>query len=138
HPASTFMGDAGSLFLGLNLAALTLLARPNSTGRSGLVSVIVAPVLPLLVPIFDTTLVTAMRLLSGRSPSQGGRDHTSHRLVAVGLSEPRAVATLWMLAAAGGMISIVFREAEAGWGSVAAGTFLLAMIIFGVYLARVR
>src|SRR3954462_9406884 len=64
HPASIFMGDAGSLFLGLNLATLTLLARPNSTGRSGLVSVIVAPVLPLLVPIFDTTLVTALRLLS--------------------------------------------------------------------------
>src|SRR5205085_10450095 len=90
------------------------------------------------VPIFDTTLVTALRLLSGRSPSQGGRDHSSHRLVAVGLSEPRAVATLWMLAAAGGLIAIVFRRTDGGWASIAAGGFLLAMIIFGVYLARVR
>jgi len=138
HPASIFMGDTGSLMLGLNLAAISLVAKAGSPGRSRLLTALAAPVLPLLLPIFDTTLVTAMRLLSGRSPSQGGRDHTSHRLVAVGLSEPRAVATLWMLAAAGGMISIVFREAEAGWGSVAAGTFLLAMIIFGVYLARVR
>jgi UDP-GlcNAc:undecaprenyl-phosphate GlcNAc-1-phosphate transferase len=138
HPASIFMGDAGSLFLGLNLAALTLVARPNSSGRSGLVSVIAVPVLPLLVPIFDTTLVTALRLLSKRSPSQGGRDHSSHRLVAVGLSEPRAVATLWVLAAAGGLISVLLQSPSGGWGSIATATFLLAMIIFGVYLARVR
>jgi UDP-GlcNAc:undecaprenyl-phosphate GlcNAc-1-phosphate transferase len=100
--------------------------------------VIAAPVLPLLVPIFDTTLVTALRLLSKRSPSQGGRDHSSHRLVAVGLSEPRAVATLWALAAAGGLISVLLQRPNGGWGSIAAATFLLAMIIFGVYLARVR
>jgi UDP-GlcNAc:undecaprenyl-phosphate GlcNAc-1-phosphate transferase len=138
HPASIFMGDAGSLFLGFNLAALTLVSRANAAGRSGLVSVIAAPVLPLLVPIFDTTLVTALRLLSGRSPSQGGRDHSSHRLVAVGLSEPRAVTTLWALAAAGGLISVLLQQPGGGWGSIAAAIFLLAMIIFGVYLARVR
>src|SRR4051812_49230587 len=138
YPASIFMGDAGSLMLGLNLAAISLIARADAPGRSRLLTVVAAPVLPLLLPIFDTTLVTAMRLLSGRSPSQGGRDHSSHRLVAVGLSEPRAVATLWMLAAAGGMIWIVFVQSGGGWASIAAGTFLLAMIIFGVYLARVR
>src|SRR3954466_10938186 len=138
YPASIFMGDAGSLMLGLNLAAITLIARADAPERSRLLTVVAAPVLPLLLPIFDTTLVTAMRLLSGRSPSQGGRDHSSHRLVAVGLSEPRAVATLWMLAAAGGMIWIVFVQSGGGWASIAAGTFLLAMIIFGVYLARVR
>jgi UDP-GlcNAc:undecaprenyl-phosphate/decaprenyl-phosphate GlcNAc-1-phosphate transferase len=139
YPASIFMGDTGSLLLGLNLAAISLVANGrDAQGRSGLLSVVAAPVLPLLVPIFDTTLVTALRVLSGRSPSQGGRDHSSHRLVAVGLSEPRAVATLWMLAAAGGMIAIVFRRTDGGWAFIAGGAFLLAMIIFGVYLARVR
>src|SRR3954467_9526016 len=121
YPASIFMGDTGSLLLGLNLAAVSLVANgADAQGRSGLLSVVAAPVLPLLVPIFDTTLVTALRVLSGRSPSQGGRDHSSHRLVAVGLSEPRAVATLWMLAAAGGMISILPRRPDASWGSIAA------------------
>jgi UDP-GlcNAc:undecaprenyl-phosphate GlcNAc-1-phosphate transferase len=138
HPASIFMGDTGSLFLGLNIATITLLAAPESSGRSGLLSVVVAPVILLLVPILDTTLVTAMRLLSGRSPSQGGRDHTSHRLVTVGLSEPRAVATLWALAAAGGTISLLLQRQTQGWGGIVAVTFLLAMIIFGVYLARIR
>ncbi|HEX3703499.1 MAG TPA: hypothetical protein VHU82_09220 [Vicinamibacterales bacterium] len=138
HPASIFMGDTGSLFLGLNIAALTLVATPETMGRSGLLTVVAAPVLPLLIPIFDTTLVTTLRLLSNRRPSQGGRDHMSHRLVAVGLSERRAVATLWILAAGGGLVSVLFHRREAGWGLIAAMTFVLAMIIFAVYLARVR
>jgi UDP-GlcNAc:undecaprenyl-phosphate GlcNAc-1-phosphate transferase len=138
NPASIFMGDAGSLFLGLNMAAITLIAAPSSSGRSGLLTVVAAPVFPLLIPIFDTALVTALRLLSGRAPSQGGRDHTSHRLVAVGLSEKRAVATLWALAAAGGVISVLLQQRVQGWGVIAATTFILALGIFGVYLARVR
>jgi UDP-GlcNAc:undecaprenyl-phosphate GlcNAc-1-phosphate transferase len=137
HPASIFMGDTGSLFLGFNLAALTLIDRPDSPGKSGLLSVVAAPVLLLLVPIFDTTLVTAMRLLSGRRPSQGGRDHTSHRLVALGLSEPWAVATLCGLAAAGGAISLLLQRRSAT-ALVVALMFLLAMVIFAVYLGGVR
>ncbi len=138
HPASIFLGDTGSLFLGLNFAALTLLARPEAKGRAGLMSVVAAPVLLLLLPIFDTTLVTAMRILSGRRPSQGGRDHSSHRLVAVGLSESRAVTTLWGLAVAGGALSLMLRRGDTGLGSIAALAFLLAMMIFAVYLARIR
>jgi UDP-GlcNAc:undecaprenyl-phosphate GlcNAc-1-phosphate transferase len=138
HPASIFMGDTGSLFIGLNLAALTLVAAPGSSGSPGLLSVVAVPVLPLLIPIFDTTLVTALRLLSGRSVSQGGRDHTSHRLVAIGLSEPRAVATLWMLTAFGGAAALLLRRLDPGLAM--AGTLLvtIAMVIFGVFLARVR
>src|SRR6185295_7953965 len=138
HPASIFMGDTGSLFLGLNMAALTLVATSGAVGRSGVLSVVAGPVLPLLIPILDTTFVTALRLLSARRPSQGGRDHMSHRLVAVGLSERRAVTTLWALAAAGGLISVLVHRNETGWGIVAALTFVLAMIIFAVYLARIR
>ncbi len=138
HPASIFMGDTGSLFLGLNLAALTLLTKAEAKGKTGLLSVVAAPVLLLLIPIFDTTLVTALRLLSGRRPSQGGRDHTSHRLVAVGLSESRAVATLWLLAAVGGGISLLLQRRDVGMALIAALMFVLAMIIFAVYLARIR
>src|SRR6185436_16849285 len=119
HPASIFMGDTGSLFLGLNVAALTLVANPATSGRSSLLSVVAGPVLPLLIPIFDTTFVTALRLLSSRKPSQGGRDHMSHRLVAVGLSERRAVATLWALAVAGGVISMLIHQRQGGWGIIA-------------------
>jgi UDP-GlcNAc:undecaprenyl-phosphate GlcNAc-1-phosphate transferase len=140
HPASIFMGDTGSLFLGLNLAALTLVAGQSGTPTSGLasVSVVAGPVLLLLIPIFDTTLVTVMRLLSGRRPSQGGRDHSSHRLVAIGLPEPTAVAVLWALAVFGGGIALSLQLKNQGWTWILAALFFIAMAIFAVYLARIR
>jgi UDP-GlcNAc:undecaprenyl-phosphate/decaprenyl-phosphate GlcNAc-1-phosphate transferase len=136
-PASIFMGDCGSLFIGLNLAVLTLGAQ-NSGDRSSVLSIVAAPLMVLLIPIFDTTLVTVSRLISGRSAAQGGRDHSSHRLVAMGLSERAAVAVLWTLSALGGMLAISLSRFENDWPSLAAALFLLAMIIFAVYLARIR
>jgi UDP-GlcNAc:undecaprenyl-phosphate GlcNAc-1-phosphate transferase len=138
HPASIFMGDTGSLFLGLNLAALTLVAGQTGTRTSGVMSVVAGPVLLLLIPIFDTTLVTVMRLLSGRKPSQGGRDHSSHRLVAIGLPEPTAVAVLWGLAVCGGGIAFSLQLKDQSWTWIPASTFFIAMTIFAVYLARIR
>src|SRR5262245_21319597 len=73
NPASIFMGDCGALFLGYTLAVL---AMAHGYGRArGLVIVIAAPVLVMLVPIFDTTFVTITRILRGRPLSKGGRDH---------------------------------------------------------------
>ena len=138
HPASIFMGDTGSLFLGFNLAALTLVAGKSGTDASGVVSVVAGPILLLLIPIFDTTLVTVMRLLSGRRPSQGGRDHSSHRLVAIGLPEPTAVGVLWALAMFGGGIALSLQLEGQNWTWVLASMFFIAMIIFAVYLARIR
>ena len=136
NPASVFMGDSGSLFLGLMFSALAL---DSEQGRhtSGLVSVIVAPALVLLIPIFDTTLVTVLRLISGRRASQGGRDHSSHRLVAIGLSERRAVLVLWALAALAGVIAHGMVR-DGGASLPAAVLFLIAMVIFAVYLSHVR
>ena len=68
------------------------------------------PALILLVPILDTTLVTVSRMLSGRSAAQGGRDHSSHRLVAIGLSERAAVVVLWALAALGGLLGVALKH----------------------------
>ena len=101
-------------------------------------SVIAGPVFLLLIPIFDTTLVTIARILSGRSPAKGGRDHSSHRLVAMGLSERAAVFVLWLLAAVGGAIGLTLRNATEGLSFVPAALFLAGMSAFAVYLARIR
>jgi UDP-GlcNAc:undecaprenyl-phosphate/decaprenyl-phosphate GlcNAc-1-phosphate transferase len=138
HPASIFMGDAGSLFLGLTLAVLTLSAGGPAHDRSRILSVVAAPVLVLLIPIFDTTLVTVSRILSGRSVSTGGRDHSSHRLVAIGLSERSAVRVLWALAAAAGTIGVVVRRISDDRAWLLSAVFILAMVVFAVYLAQVR
>ena len=88
--ARVFMGDSGSQVLGFALAALGLASSWKVAGTT--VATLLLPLLVLAVPILDTTLVTIVRLLEGRPIYQGGRDHTSHRLVYHGLSEKRAVA----------------------------------------------
>ncbi len=136
NPASIFMGDSGSLFLGLMFSAVALqVEHPN---RSSLFSVLAAPAVVFLIPIFDTTLVTVLRLLSGRRPSQGGRDHSSHRLVAIGLSERWAVAVLWALAALAGAMGYAMTNTSAAWWGPAVVLLLIAMAIFAVYLSDVR
>ncbi len=138
HPASIFMGDSGSLFIGLNLSVLTLSSPSASDAPTSLLSVMAAPALILMVPILDTTLVAVSRLLSGRSAAQGGRDHSSHRLVAIGLSERTAVLVLWTLSALGGLLGFILNRYHDDVGTLAAALFVLAAIIFTVYLAHVR
>jgi UDP-GlcNAc:undecaprenyl-phosphate GlcNAc-1-phosphate transferase len=96
QPASIFMGDTGSLFIGMMVGGLNVMG-PYAYNR-GTIAVLMLPVLILLVPIFDTLFVTVARTLAGRSIAQGGRDHTSHRLVALGMSERAAVLALWAMA----------------------------------------
>jgi len=137
-PASIFMGDSGSLFLGLNLAVLTLASPSDSHAPSRLLSFMAAPALILMLPILDTTLVTVSRLRAGRSPAQGGRDHSSHRLVAIGLSERGAVLALWSLAGLGGLLGVSLQHYRGDLPSLATAVFVLASIIFAVYLSHVR
>ncbi|PYR10975.1 MAG: glycosyl transferase, partial [Acidobacteria bacterium] len=139
HPASIFMGDSGSLLLGFSFAAVTLSAGRQTPGRSDILSIVAGPVLVLLIPIFDTTLVTLSRWVSGRRASQGGRDHSSHRLVAIGLSERRAVVFLWMLAAVGAVLGVGVGNFGQKWSVLlAAAAFLIAMVMFAAYLAGIR
>ena len=137
-PASIFLGDSGSLFLGFSFAALTL-SNGTPSSRSDVLSIVAAPVLVLLFPIFDTTLVTISRWRAGRRATEGGRDHSSHRLVAIGLSERRAVAVLWCLAATGGLLGVAVGNAGHRATALLAGSvFLLALVLFAAYLAGIR
>lgn len=102
-PAVSFMGDAGALTLGFLLAVLGIKIHFNEFPTN---ATWMAPIVVLGVLIFDTTLVTISRLRRGRSPLQGGSDHTSHRLVQLGLSNPRAVMTLYVTAGALGLLAL--------------------------------
>ena len=105
--ALVFMGDSGSQLLGFALAALGLSASWKVAGST--VATLLLPVLVLAVPILDTTLVTVARLLEGRPIYQGGRDHSSHRLVRFGLSERNAVLLLALIAAGLGSTSLAYN-----------------------------
>ncbi|MGH9013416.1 MAG: undecaprenyl/decaprenyl-phosphate alpha-N-acetylglucosaminyl 1-phosphate transferase [Acidimicrobiia bacterium] len=90
RPASIFMGDAGSLFLGFVLAVAAIEVRPGLSPPGSLV----VPLVLLALPVLDTTVVTLARLRHGRRIMVGGTDHLSHRLVTLGLSPGAAVGTL--------------------------------------------
>ena len=102
NPAVIFMGDAGTLFLGFLLAIIGAKLQLGPTGWWGLV----AAILILILPIFDTTFVTLNRLRTGRRVTQGGKDHTSHLLVRRGLPHWQAVLVLYMVALAGGGVAL--------------------------------
>ena len=136
NPASIFMGDSGSMFLGFVLSGTALL---SDTARfRSLTSVLLTPVLILMIPIFDTCFVTLTRKLSGRPISQGGRDHTSHRLVALGMSERRAVIMLYAFAAVSGILALMVRTVEASIAIAIVPGFALLTIFLGLYLGKVR
>jgi UDP-GlcNAc:undecaprenyl-phosphate/decaprenyl-phosphate GlcNAc-1-phosphate transferase len=130
-----FMGDSGSLFIGFWLAS-TALVGANSWGVRHHGASLLFPVLVMVVPICDTTLVTFTRTLRRRSIAAGGTDHLSHRLVAYGLSKPGAVVTLWCLSALAGTVALLtLRYGITSFVSMVA--ILLAFVaIAGVYLAR--
>jgi UDP-GlcNAc:undecaprenyl-phosphate GlcNAc-1-phosphate transferase len=137
HPASIFMGDSGSMFIGFFLASAALINLAGGRSRS-FVPVLAVPILVLFIPIFDTTFVTILRKLSGRAASQGGRDHTSHRLVALGLSERRAVLMLYVLAAVSGLLAILVSRLKPDVGIALLVLFTLGLTFLGIYLARAR
>ena len=138
NPASIFMGDCGSLFLGFFLGGLTLVSSQSEGLRRNVLAVLAVPVLLLLIPIVDTTLVTISRKLHGRPVSQGGRDHTSHRLVALGLSERRAALVLWTLAAASGGVAVVVRQLDWPAAILLVPVFGIVLLFFLVFLGRVK
>ncbi len=96
HPASVFLGDCGSHFIGFVLAALTLLERYVSHASSTLFPVLM-PVLVLAVPIVDTATVVVIRLFEGRPVYVGDSRHLSHTLVALGFSQRGAVLFIYLV-----------------------------------------
>lgn len=134
-PASIFMGDSGSLFLGFTLAVLAIARQPQA---SNVFAVVGVPTVLFLLPILDTTLVTVTRLLRGQSPAQGGRDHTSHRLVAFGLSERQALAVLYTMAGVSGVVAIVLESLDYDLSLVLVPLLLISLALFAAYLGRIK
>jgi UDP-GlcNAc:undecaprenyl-phosphate GlcNAc-1-phosphate transferase len=111
RPASVYMGDAGSLFLGYLVAVISLaVTQPLPAGPR-----LFVPLMLAAVPLVDTTTVVISRLRRGVSPMQAGTDHLSHRLVRLGLAPGPAVAALGTSSLAIGILgSLVGRAAPGG------------------------
>jgi UDP-GlcNAc:undecaprenyl-phosphate GlcNAc-1-phosphate transferase len=135
NPATIFMGDAGSLFLGFMMAALAIKLRfPANTA---LVTWMV-PVCVLALPLFDTTLVVISRLRRGLNPlTTPGRDHLSHRLHALGLTRREAVLVCYLLSGAGGLIGVYITQARPVEAYAALAVLVIALGTALIWLERV-
>ena len=135
-PAKIFMGDSGSHFLGLTLAALALVGSWRHSTQ--LLSVLVVPLLVLAVPIFDTCFVTIQRLLHRQSPFVGGTDHVSHRLAVLGLSTRRTVLALYGVSVCLGSLSVASAFLRPLPALLVWLSAVIALVLIGSYLSRVK
>jgi len=136
YQASIFMGDSGSQFLGFFLAGTTAHQQLFHSGH--LVPIVLIPLLIVFIPIWDTGFVSVMRTLFGRSVARGGKDHTSHRLVAIGLSEGKAVTTLYSFSVLGGLVAVMGTLYGTKTLLVCLFGLLLISVLFWVFLGKVR
>ena len=127
NPARVFLGDTGSLFLGFVMAMLALMSGSQANG-----AMMLAPALVLGVPIFDTLTSMARRVLRGRSPFQGDRAHTHHRLLDYGFSQRQVALILYGVAllctVSGVMMQVLYPSAIRP---------LLALGVYGLVLGLV-
>jgi UDP-GlcNAc:undecaprenyl-phosphate GlcNAc-1-phosphate transferase len=108
NPASTFMGDMGALVLGYVLSILAIkLQFHQPVSVSWMI-----PVFVLFLPIFDINLVVWTRLAEGRSPVEGGKDHTSHRIMVLGFNQRRTTLILYGLCALFGVLGVLISASS--------------------------
>jgi UDP-GlcNAc:undecaprenyl-phosphate/decaprenyl-phosphate GlcNAc-1-phosphate transferase len=135
NPATTFMGDTGSLVLGFLLAVLGIKLRFAEQPKE---IAWMIPILVLAMPIFDTTLVFFTRIREGRSPVQGGKDHTSHRLMLLGLNQRQTVIALYIVTFLFGLAATAISRISDSAAFVIGGSVALLTLMAFVSLELVR
>jgi UDP-GlcNAc:undecaprenyl-phosphate GlcNAc-1-phosphate transferase len=134
HPAKIYMGDAGSLFLGIIISVLTIRLSPGVVPSYKSLAI---PVFLMATPILDTTVVVISRLYRGISPFQGGRDHLSHRLMRQGLNRRITAFTLWGFAVFYGLIALSLYTWPDSLGKQLIALGSLAWLVQLVYFLRI-
>lgn len=133
HPARLYLGDGGSLFLGFLLSVIGLKLRFEGPTQV----TFFVPVLVLGVALFDTALVVCNRLVHRRNPLSGGRDHTSHRLVLLGIPVPFAVTLIYGGAISLGWLGFVMANVPRSTGYLLMGWVLATASFIGALLSAV-
>jgi UDP-GlcNAc:undecaprenyl-phosphate GlcNAc-1-phosphate transferase len=128
-----FMGDAGSLFIGFTLACLGALGSWKSPTVP---TSVIIPLLVLAYPIFDTTLVVILRLRRGQSPFVGGRDHSSHRLVNLGLGRVESVLLIYLFSLSHALTALLVSSVTLRLSLLALAGSASVLFIFGMVLRK--
>ncbi|HEX8140319.1 MAG TPA: MraY family glycosyltransferase [Pyrinomonadaceae bacterium] len=113
NPASIFLGDSGSLFVGFMLAALSVLGMQKASTAVA----VAIPLMAFALPVIDTAFTVVRRLLSGHPLFEGDREHIHHMLLARGWSQRRSVFVLYGVCALFGLMALLFKSDASGRGT---------------------
>ncbi len=144
HPSKMYMGDTGSQFLGVFLAAMGIIYFWNdpyaeeipATGK-----LLTATIMTFILPILDTTVVVVNRMSAGKSPFVGGKDHTTHSLALLGLTDSRVGFVFVGLASVSLLLNVLIEEFIPEWThlySLLFSLYFLALLSFFFYTTRNR
>lgn len=134
--AKIFMGDGGSLVLGFLLAFLTVRTTYFGDAGAGLAGGwygVFMPLIVLAVPIYDFVSVCSIRISQGRSPFVGDRQHLSHRLVKLGLSDGRAVLVIYGLTAITGLSGVIMGSLKPWQAVVVGAQAVVILLVVGMF-----
>ncbi len=131
HPASIFLGDSGSLLLGLTLGIVSLFA----VARSTLFISLLVPIMAAGVPVVDTTIAIIRRLRAHQPVNKADTGHIHHRLLSAGFSQGATVAIMWGWTAVLAICSLVLAESE-GWPRIIA--IIIAAVVTGIAIVRLH
>jgi len=132
NPASTFMGDMGALTLGF---VLSILAIKLNFDTQTLNVTWMVPIFVLTLPIFDINLVVWTRLAERRSPTQAGRDHTSHRIMALGFTPRQTLFILYGMCVLFGTIGLIVALAPTDIAfQIGIVAFIFVAILYGIMI----
>ena len=129
NPAKTFMGDCGSNFLGFAISIISILG----VAKTYTVIVIIAPLIVLALPIFDTTFAIIRRIVKGKSLKavfQPDSGHLHHRLMKLGYSQKESVLILYAIATTLGMFTIILLESGI-WKALSFALLIIAIFAMG-------
>ncbi len=139
YPSKIFMGDAGSLFVGYSVAALTVLSTFYQSDTENAVSwSVVMPFVILAVPIFDTLSVIFIRIKNGKPIYVGDKNHFSHRLVALGMSQRRAVFFIHLVTLCVGSAALVLPVINEPFGAYVVLTQIILFFLIIVMLEHIK
>ncbi len=135
NPAKMYMGDTGSQFLGVLLAALSInhLWNPVTTEEFAVSRQFLIPIISFIIPIVDTTTVTIKRLRKGNSPFVGGKDHTTHHLSYLGFTEKQVAAIVALISIISSVIVVYVIANIKVWTHFHTIIFIVYyLLVFGV------
>ncbi len=140
NPARIFMGDAGAMFCGYILATVAIVTTYYSPQADTTRAVVVAPLLALGVPIFDTCSTVFIRWRKGESIMKGDKRHFSHRLVFLGMTQHQAVEFIFLVAAVNGLGAALLHQVDRMGAIIilaqACGIFSLIVLLMNAGIAR--